>query len=216
MQNASWRSFVSSRWRPRGGNTPVSASLDSSLELQPTKQFESSRSWTDNPCCKGFFQPTGGFTYNISWHSHHQSRVLEELHCNASDAKPGVASFGNWCGLVLPKGTRQYEAQGLVHELPPTKQKHKKKRFGFGVVHPSNLLICLLLCGVFHFLCYLLSTLTFRLVMFIWGMLSPGKTQRHLCGLGPLGGSCWRGDLKVMWLENSVESLKNASSLNGI
>ena len=69
-----------------------------------------------------------GFTYNISWRSHHQSRVLEELHCNASDAKPGVASFGNWCGLVVPKGTRQYKAQGLVHEvLAPKRQKHKKK-----------------------------------------------------------------------------------------
>ena len=45
-----------------------------------------------------------GFTYNILGTA--QSRVLEEFHCNASDAKPGVASFGNWCGLA-PKGTRQ-------------------------------------------------------------------------------------------------------------
>ena len=93
-----------------------------------------------------------GLTYNISWHSHHQSRVLEELHCNASDAKPGVASFGNWCGLAVPQGTRQYKAQGLVHEVPAPKNRNiRKKRFGFGVVYPSNLLICLnclLLCGV--------------------------------------------------------------------
>ena len=37
-----------------------------------------------------------GLNYNISWHSHHQSWVLEEFHCNASDAKPVVASCQLW------------------------------------------------------------------------------------------------------------------------
>ena len=68
-----------------------------------------------------------GLNYNLSWHSHHQSWALEELHCNASDAKPGVASFGNWCWLVVPKGTRQYEAQGLVHEVPAPKDRNIRK-----------------------------------------------------------------------------------------
>ena len=64
MQNAPRRSFVSSRWRPRGAprfrRRSILQHIPSALEVQPTKEFESDRSWTDDPCCKGFYQP-------ISW-----------------------------------------------------------------------------------------------------------------------------------------------------
>ena len=79
-----------------------------------------------------------------------QPHALEELHRNVSDAKPGVASFGNWRGLVVPKGTRQYEAQGLVNELPPHKHTvNVKKHFVFWSYSSFKLLICLLLWSFF-------------------------------------------------------------------
>ena len=149
----------SSRWRPRGAKPPVSRRPSTlakqvqlcilhvfTLEVQPTKQFESSRSaermihvvkdstksswgkvWSN-------FLDFLGLNYNISWHSHHQSRV-ERRSCTAtrqmlSRALPALGIGVDMCGLVVPKGTRQYKAQGLGSWSAGPKKtycKHKKK-----------------------------------------------------------------------------------------
>ena len=101
----------------------------------------------------------------------------------------------------MPNGTRQCEAEGLVQELLSHKHKHKKNTLVFGVVHPSNLLICpncLLFCGVSQFLCYLLLYSDLQTRDIHLGDDITWTVQRHLCGLCPLGGSRCQGDLKVV------------------